>query len=72
MSCGDQGRMAKMSNLLTQHMRFGLDYEDAYEIIKNMALIIGNNWRNVAVNCGVHENDCERISSAFVYPGFWL
>jgi serine/threonine-protein kinase HipA len=71
MACGDKGRAAQMSNLLTQHLRFGLEFEAAQALINNMATLVANNWRKVAVKCGVHENDCDRISSAFVYPGFW-
>ena len=33
---------------------------------------VNGTWHEVARRVGVSENDCERIASAFVYPGFDL
>ena len=33
---------------------------------------VRNTWYDVARRCGVSEQDCEKISGAFAYPGFRL
>ena len=33
---------------------------------------VSGTWYEVARSAGVSEKDCERISGAFVYPGFDL
>ena len=70
--CGDLGRYAHAENLLSQHARFLLDRAEAESIIDNMERAVRNRWHDIARVAGVSEQDCERISSAFAYPGFRL
>lgn len=69
---GDLGRYANAENLLSQHARFLLDRAAAESIIDNMERAVRNRWRDIVCTVGVSEQDCERISSAFTYPGFRL
>ncbi len=68
--CGDMGRYASCKNLLSQHQRFLLKREEAETTIQNMERTVRNRWYKIARAQGVTEKDCERISGAFVYPGF--
>ena len=70
MTCGEHGRFANADNLLSQHARFLLDFEKANAMLRNMEKIIKSQWYKVARREGVSEVDCEKIASAFVYPGF--
>jgi serine/threonine-protein kinase HipA len=70
MTCGDEGRYANASNLLSQSIRFLLKEEDASKIIDEMEERVQNTWFSTARSAGVSERDCEQISGAFVYPGF--
>ncbi len=72
LECGDMGRFANAANLLTQCARFYLDKEAAARIIDELEATVKNNWYAVARREGVTEPDCERISTAFAYPGFRL
>ncbi|MEJ0025945.1 MAG: HipA domain-containing protein [Rhizomicrobium sp.] len=67
--CGDQGRVARVGNLLSQAARFLLADEDATEILSKMRHIVETTWYDTARRAGVSEADCERISGAFAYPG---
>jgi serine/threonine-protein kinase HipA len=70
MICGDQGRFANAENLLSQHARFLLEREQAEAILMAMENYVKSNWYAIARAEGVSEADCEKIASAFVYPGF--
>jgi len=70
LTCGDQGRIARASNLLSQCHRFLLSREEAIAIIKNMTNTVRDAWYHVARSAGVTEIDCKTIEGAFVYPGF--
>jgi serine/threonine-protein kinase HipA len=72
LECGDMGRFANAENLLTQCKRFYLAPDDARNIIDQMEAIVGDNWYAVARREEVTEKDCEKISTAFTYPGFRL
>ena len=72
MICGDQGRFANADNLLSQHARFLLEYEEASAMMTEMENFIKNNWYAIARAEGVSEADCKKIAVAFVYPGFRL
>ena len=72
MICGDQGRRASASNLLTQSARFLLTDADASGIVAAMKEQVKGTWYQVARRAGVSESDCELIAGAFVYPGFDL
>ena len=70
MICGDQGRAANAQNLLTQCIRFHVEYNDAKKMINDMEQIVKNRWYPIARAEGVTEQDCERIRTAFAYEGF--
>src|SRR5882672_8801022 len=72
MICGDQGRVANATNLLSQAARFLLSEEDARSIVDAMKDRVKRTWYETARSAGVLEKDCERIAGAFVYPGFDL
>jgi len=72
MACGDRGHYAHAGNMLTQCERFLLEREEAGAIIDDMEEQIGNSWYETTRRHGVSEEDCETISSAFLYPGFRL
>jgi serine/threonine-protein kinase HipA len=70
MECGDAGRLANAANLLSQSARFLLDWGDATSLIDTMEARVSGKWYETARAASVSERDCERIASAFVYPGF--
>lgn len=72
MICGNQGRFSNAKNILSQHARFLLEYEQAKIILEGMENFINNNWYSIARGEGVSSADCKKIASAFVYPGFKL
>jgi serine/threonine-protein kinase HipA len=72
MSSGDAGRYAQADNLLSQCVRFLLTHEEARALIDSMEVQVKARWYSVARAAGVSEGDCERIASAFAYPGFRL
>lgn len=70
--CGDEGRFAHAGNLLFQSARFLIEEDDTKKIIDEMELIVNRCWYNFARREGVTEKDCNKIASAFAYPGFRL
>ncbi len=72
LECGDMGRYAHAENLLSQSARFLLEPDMAKYIIDEIEKTVANRWYEIARREGVTEKDCEKISSAFVYPGFSL
>ena len=72
LECGDMGRYANAQNLLSQCERFYLAPDDARNTIDQMEVIVKENWYAVARREGATEKDCEKIASAFAYPGFRL
>jgi serine/threonine-protein kinase HipA len=72
MVCGDRGRYANATNLLSQCERFLLSRDDATRIVDNMEIAVKKRWYDIARREGVSEQDCQRISAAFVYDGFRL
>ena len=70
MECGDVGRFANANNLLSQSARFLLKPDEAEAIIDTMEEQVRSAWYATARSAGVSENECERISAAFVYAGF--
>jgi len=70
MICGDNGRFANAANLMSQSRRFLLEPSEANHIISSVESIVRENWFAVARAQGVSASDCEKISGAFVYPGF--
>ena len=70
MACGEKGRFACRSNLLSEAPRFFVPRAEAEILIAEMADRVTATWYEVARSCGVSEQDCDRINGAFVYPGF--
>jgi serine/threonine-protein kinase HipA len=72
LDCGDWGRYAHAENLLSQSARFLLEPDEAKIIIDEMEQSVRSKWYDIARREGVTEKDCEKIASAFAYPGFRL
>jgi serine/threonine-protein kinase HipA len=70
MECGDQGRFANESNILSQHAQVLLEAEEERSIVNEMKEQIEKTWYSTVRACGVSENDAEAMRGAFVYPGF--
>ena len=70
LECGDAGRFANASNLLSQSARFLLEPGQAAAMIDAMQAQVRGTWYATARAAGVCERDCERIAPAFAYPGF--
>ena len=70
LECGDAGRFANAGNLLTQSARFLLEPGEAAAMIDAMEAQVRGTWSATARAAGVSERDCERIATAFAYPGF--
>ncbi len=70
MECGDAGRFANAENLLSQSARFLLDVDAARALVDAMEAQVRGSWYVTARAAGVTERDCDRIASAFAYPGF--
>ena len=70
MTCGDRGRLASASNILSQHTRFLLGPVDAKAIVTKMTEQVSATWYDVVRAAGVSEKDAEAIKAAFVYEGF--
>ena len=71
LTCGDAGRRANAANLLSQSNRFLLDKDRAASLLGDMQKQINGAWYETARKAGVSERDCEKISGAFVYEGFF-
>lgn len=72
LECGDWGRRANATNLLSQSARFLLEQGEAKAMIDEIEKIIRNRWYDIARRESVSEKDCETIRSAFTYEGFRL
>jgi serine/threonine-protein kinase HipA len=70
MECGDAGRFANAENLLSQSARFLLDAGEAWALVDAMEAQVRGSWYALARSAGVSERDCQKIASAFAYPGF--
>jgi len=71
MACGSVGRYANRKNLLSQHGRFLLSEEDAIAFLDHIVETVRNAWRPTMRRAGVSHADCEAISTAFLYEGFF-
>lgn len=72
LECGDMGRYANAGNLLSQGVRFLLEDKEAERVVDDMERAVSKRWYDIARKEGVSEKDCDRITGAFVYPGFRL
>lgn len=70
MACGDAGRFANAGNLMSQHMRFLLQRDEAQHLIDEMEAQVRSTWFATAREAGVSPADCNRIAGAFAYEGF--
>jgi serine/threonine-protein kinase HipA len=70
MRCGDRGRVACASNILSQHTRFLLGPVEAKMIVENIKQAVSATWYDLVRAEGVSEKDAEAIRPAFVYDGF--
>ena len=70
MECGDAGRFANASNLLSQSARFLLERDEATAIIDTMEAQVRDLWFSTARGAGVSPTDCDKLAGAFVYEGF--
>ena len=71
MTCGKFGRYANRINLLSQHGRFLLSKTEAVALLDRTVETVRSQWRTVMRHAGVSEADCEAISRAFLYDGFF-
>ena len=70
LTCGDLGRWANASNLMTQAPRFLLTHEAAVAIIDEVEAVVKSRWYATLRAAGVAERECKLLSGAFAYPGF--
>ncbi len=71
MICGPQGRFARRTNILSGHGRFLLSEEEATGIIDRIVATVKSEWHSSLRRVGVSERDCNTVSSAFIYDGFF-
>ena len=71
MECGTLGRVANKKNLLTACNRFLLTEEQASLIIGEMVQTIRAEWDACLRRAGTSKADCNAISSAKLYDGFF-
>ena len=72
MTCGTFNRYANRSNLLSQHGQFKLSLQEATDILDHIQNVVSARWHAVLRQQGATLNDCEKLTSAFNYPGFEL
>lgn len=70
MRIGKWGRYANRDNLVSVCTRFRMTPDQALHIINEMQEKVEHSWHRIAKECGVSELDCQRIQTAFNYPGF--
>jgi serine/threonine-protein kinase HipA len=70
--CGKQGRYANYGNLLSEHGHFLLNPKEATATIDSIVDVVKAEWEPAMRHAGVGERDCERISGAFLYEGFFF
>jgi serine/threonine-protein kinase HipA len=70
MTAGEFNRYANRTNLLSGHAQFKLARAEAAVIINSIQNVVANRWRPVMRHNRVNEADCERLATAFNYPGF--
>ena len=71
MVCGNAGRYANKNNILSEHGRFLLSYEDAEALTDNVINTVRSECLPTLRRVGVSESDCEKIRSAILYDGFF-
>lgn len=71
LDCGLDGRGAYKANLISGHGRFLLNEEEATQIFETLVETVRNQWEPALHRAGVSENECGRLSRAFVYDGLF-
>jgi len=71
MVCGDYGRVASQTNLLTAHDRFLLTLDEAKYIIDHIVNTVRQQHDACLHKAGVSARDMQKIASAFIYDGFF-
>jgi len=69
MECGVEGRTACKTNMMTGCGRFLLSEAEANHIFEVITQTVKAEWPSAMRRAGVSEQDCERVSRAFVYDG---
>jgi serine/threonine-protein kinase HipA len=72
LNCGDYGRYANATNLLSQCARFLVERDEAKAIVDATESTIGKRGYEIARAEGVTQRDCDRLAGAFAYGGFRL
>ena len=71
MACGQYGRYANRTNLLSGHGRFLLDQAEAESMFEEIVVAVRDGWYAQMRRAGVSDRDCQTIASAFVYDGLF-
>lgn len=72
LTCGDLGRWANATNLLSQAPRFLLTRDAATAILDEVEAVVTSQWYASLRAAGVTDRDCQVLAGAFAYPGFRL
>jgi serine/threonine-protein kinase HipA len=72
MIVGRHNRYANRENLLSECARFRLSRDDASIVTNRIQTVVKARWHAVMRANGVTEQDCQRLATAFDYPGFEL
>ena len=64
--------MPSVVNLHSQHPRILIVGAGAEATVRDLKQTVRSRWYAIARARGATEKDCDRISRAFVYPGFRL
>ncbi|MDA0704527.1 MAG: HipA domain-containing protein [Proteobacteria bacterium] len=72
MECGPAGRLANKSNLVGAAGRFLLGKDEAAAIFARITETVRDEWHATMRRAGVSEQDCDAITSAFLYDGLFF
>jgi serine/threonine-protein kinase HipA len=64
---GKQGRLATLTNAMSESGRFGLTPNKAKAIIERISAVV-REWRTVFNELGVSDTECDKVASAFRKP----
>ncbi len=69
--CGERGRWANRENLLSARGRFLLSQKEAEALLDAVVETVRAQWHPALRRAGVSAPQCDRLASAFLYPGFF-
>lgn len=72
MTCGTFNRYANRHNLVSQHGQFKLPLAHATAIVDHLQQVVASRWHATLRQQGATQADCDKVASAFNYPGFEL